>query len=223
MTIVRVLLVPLLVGLLAFGIGFLDVKWGTSDTRWLSAKEQSTLTGAPGVAPDITDGQLGGDTSASSTVGGGTDGGSLDAVEAAGSHATGPTDTNGQLVRDEIYTACLQWLGLLVATGTVLAAAWLAQAERLHLRLGGPTGYGRARTSWVVLLLIVILVSAPTSWLAYENFRLGETMASQSFIYRTGLYSLLGVGIYWIATAIGALPVMRPAIPLAGRLPAGWR
>jgi len=151
---------------------------------------------------------------------------SVSAVSAPSGNATAdpfaddaatPAEGQIQTYLDDIAAGLFNWVVIVSGAGLASAVLWFGISQRLQRNVVAPTGQTIAFPAWVLCLIVYAAVCAIFYFYFIDPLGINETMDDTMFWAFVGLAAVLGLGAYWIATAIAASPVMKPSVPLAAR------
>lgn len=131
--------------------------------------------------------------------------------------SSAPVEGQIQTYLDDIADGLFTWVIVVTAAGLACAILWFFISQRVQSRVVAPPGQSRAFPAWVGALIVYAAICAVSYFYFIEPLGIDATMDNSLFWAFIGLAAVLGLGAYWVATAIAASPVMKPSVPLAAR------
>jgi hypothetical protein len=138
-----------------------------------------------------------------------------EATENAPADTSNPVAVQTELLQQNVFSGLTRWAATLLTLALVLAVGWSLLAAYRERVVFGPGGQSSLLVAWIGGALIYGAGVVAAYFLVLVPANLGASIAATDVALATvgtGLAGLLG---YWLATAYGASPVMRPSVPFS--------
>lgn len=136
-----------------------------------------------------------------------------DSAEAVETTAANPVAVQTELHQQNIFSGLVRWTAVTLGLSFALAVAWCFYAAQKERSVFGPKG--QSSLMWLWILAAIVYLSGALAAFFLVLYPLDLPLAPTDLALAaigTGLAGLLG---YWLATTLGASPVMRPSVPFS--------
>lgn len=185
---------------LAVALGVLLVGFGalTLITRDASMLNASYLDEAARAAPAVIEGDV------------------LDAPLDSG---TADPSVRLETTREEAAKKAMSWLTSSVVAAALFSCIWLILAHRRSKSISGVQGQRSCTPHWWLMFAALAVVVAVAGYYVSARLGLAADVSAGTLQGSVTIVLLAAVVTYYLATAIGVSPTMRPSVPFA----TAWR